>query len=471
MNVLTKMAVKTRRFSVVFKIALIAVLLLILLIPLAMIQGLVVERESRRADAEREILSGWGGRQIVAGPVLTVPYIEFELDSRGRRVEKVAYARFLPDTLAFDAAAEPQTRFRGIYDVTVYTAKIRASGSFRRPSFGGWKIASEDILWNDAFLSVELPDMRAIRSRVSLLWGSRASPFETASPTLGMFGGSDGYDSWSEAAPSGATPGEIRAPVPALAQAGAGEILPFSFECELQGGDSLSFLPLGGETTVSVTSPWKSPSFQGAYFPTTRSLGDKGFESTWKILSTTRVYPQRWQAGEISASTLAGSAFGVRLMAVVDSYQKVTRAAKYGILFILLPFLTLFLFEVFSGRKVHPLQYLFVGFAECIFYLLLLSLSEHVSFAVSYIAASAASTGLISLYTFAAMRGWRKSLLILPILATAYTFLYMVLRSEDYALLVGSLGLFLILAAVMILTRKIDWYGLRPKTRPEDGGQ
>jgi inner membrane protein len=184
------------------------------------------------------------------------------------------------------------------------------------------------------------------------------------------------------------------------------------------------------------------------------------------------VFPQRWRSGEIDPQTIRDAAFGVSFMTPVDSYQKVTRATKYGILFILLPFLMLFLFEVFSTRKIHPLQYLFVGFAECIFYLLLLSLCEHIPFFLSYAAAAAAAVALISYYTYAVTRRWKRSLLMLPILSTAYAFLYFILRSEDYALLVGSLALFLILSAAMVLTRKIDWYGVgQKKTEAGEAGE
>lgn len=485
MNSLDRIASRMGRFSVIFKVSFIAVLLLLLLIPLAMIQSLVGEREDRRNDAEREIFSSWGGEQTLAGPFLTVPYIEYSLDSKGKRLETVRYARFLPESLSFDVEAEPQTRFRGIYDATVYTAKVKAGGAFRRPGFGGWRISSEAVLWNAAFVSMELPDMRALQERVVLSWGSRKSAFETAATSIGVFGSeSPAAAAWlSESGEYAAAvrgqSGELRAPAPGLELHGAEDTIPFSFDLVLRGGGFLGFMPLGGETSVRLRSPWQSPSFTGSFLPATRSISDKGFEASWNILSIARIYPQRWLPGEIDAGSLKGSIFGVNLMNTVDSYMKVTRAAKYGILFLILPFLTLFLFEVYSGRKIHPLQYIFVGFAECIFYLLLLSLSEHISFWPAYLAASAASTGLITVYTCAIARGWKRGIAILPVLSAAYVFLALVLQSEDYALLVGSLGIFLILAAVMMLTRKLDWYrvGRRPDMpgtsagKEEDQGQ
>ncbi len=439
------------RSSIILKVVLISVLMLVLLIPLSMIQSIVHEREMRRSEAENSILADWGGGGTVAGPFLTVPYIEYSLDVKGKRVETVRYARFLPETLSFDAEASPEKRSRGIYDTTVYTAKIRVQGVFRRPGFGGWRISASDILWNAAFVSVELPDMRAVQERVLLSWGSRSTQFDTAAGSVGIF------------------QGELRAPVPGLDSLDFTTPVPFSFDLTLRGGGTLSFMPLGGETTARIRSSWPSPSFNGSFLPISRNIESDGFKASWRVLSLARAFPQRWLPEEVKSETIQQAAFGVFLMNPVDSYMKVTRALKYGILFLLLPFLTLFFFEVFAGKRIHPLQYLFVGFAECIFYLLLLSLCEHVPFWVSYLLAAAASAGLITVYTCAVVGEWKKGILILPVLAAAYGFLFMVLRSEDYALLVGSLGLFLILGAVMMMTRKIDWYGMgRPRPAAGD---
>ena len=215
---------------------------------------------------------------------------------------------------------------------------------------------------------------------------------------------------------------------------------------------------------MRVVSPWKSPTFEGSYLPGERTLSEQGFDASWKVISLARPFPQRWRAGEIDPGTVLGSEFGVSLMTPVDSYLKVSRALKYGILFLFLPFLTLFLFEVFSGRRIHPLQYLFVGLADCVFYLLLLSISEHAGFDLAYWLAAGASTAMITTYTCAVVKSARQGLLILPVLAAADAFLFVVLRSEDWALLIGSLGLFVILGGVMALTRRVDWYRVGQRT-------
>ena len=434
------------RFSSLIKAAFIGALVLVLLVPLFMIQALVGERQARRNEAEAEMFGSWGGEQTIGGPILTVPFIERIVDASGKKSESTAWAHFLPTELSIRGTVAPETRRRGMYEATLYTSRLALKGSFAAPDFSGWRVDPADILWGDAFLSVELPDMRALQDRVSLSWGSWTGEFRPGRGAAGLFSG------------------EIRAAVRGLSAARPGAVLPFSFDLGLRGGGSLSFLPLGDETTVRILSPWKSPTFQGSFLPAERTLSEQGFDAAWKVISLARPFPQRWRGGEIEPGVILSSGFGVSLMTPVDSYLKVSRALKYAILFLFLPFLTLFLFEVFSGRRIHPLQYLFVGMADCVFYLLLLSLSEHAGFDLAYWLAAAASTVLITAYTCAVVRSLRRGLLILPVLAAADAFLFVVLRSEDYALLIGALGLFLILGGVMALTRKVDWYrvGQRP---------
>jgi inner membrane protein len=441
------------RFSSLIKASIIGAIVLVLLIPLVMIRSLVGERQARRAEAEAEMFSSWGGEQTVGGPILTVPYILRGVDAAGKATESVALAHFLPSDLSIRGSVSPEKRRRGMYEATLYTGKLSVKGSFAAPDFSGWRVDLADILWTDAFLSVELPDMRALQDRVSLSWGTWTTEFRPGRGSAGLF------------------PGEIRAAVRGLAPARPGAVFPFSFELGLRGGGGLSFLPLGDQTSVRIISPWKSPTFQGSFLPGERTLSEQGFDASWKVISLARPFPQRWRGGEVEPFTILSSGFGVNLMTPVDSYLKVTRALKYGILFVFLPFLTLFLFEVFSARRIHPLQYLFVGLADCVFYLLLLSLSEHAGFDLAYWLAAGASTAMIAAYSCAVVTSVRQGLLILPVLAGADAFLFVVLRSEDSALLIGSLGLFLILGAVMALTRKVDWYtvGTRPAVQAAGG--
>jgi inner membrane protein len=305
-----------------------------------------------------------------------------------------------------------------------------------------------DILWGQASLSVELPDMRSLQERVPLMWGEGRLEFRSDKGGIGMY------------------PGEMRADLGGLAggwplrPSSVG--IPFSFDLSLHGGDSISFLPLGDETRARIRSAWPSPTFNGSYLPVRRILGPQGFDAEWRVISMTRAFPQRWTNDEVEPQALVGTGFGVSLMTPVDTYQKVTRALKYGLLFLLLPFCTLFLFEIFSRVRIHPLQYLLVGLADCVFYLLLLSLAEHVSFGIAYAIAAAACSGLVTLYA-AAVAGVRTGWVMLPVLGATYGFLAVVLSSEDSALLLGAVCLFVLLGTVMFLTRGVDWYKSEPK--------
>jgi inner membrane protein len=236
--------------------------------------------------------------------------------------------------------------------------------------------------------------------------------------------------------------------------------LPFQFELKLAGSRSLQFLPFGKKTNVSLHSNWQSPSFIGNYLPTRRDITPQGFSAHWEILHLARNYPQNWSDQEVTKEKYQESAFGAELLFPVDHYQEVTRSAKYGILFIALTFVTFFFFEIFSRLKVHPVQYLLVSFGLCLFYLLLLSLSEYLGFGVAYALAGAATVLLISGYSGTVLKTGRRAFAMGGILAGLYAYLYVLLQLTDFALLMGSIGLFGILTIIMFITRKVDWYSL-----------
>ncbi len=461
---------ESRNWSTVVKMILIGVLLLVLLIPLQMIRAVIEDRNMTRLEAEGEVIAKWGGEQIIAGPVVVVPYlkrVEVEDDKIEEHIEQVY---FLPDSLEITGTVDTDKRNRGIFEITVYTADLQIRGTFSEPDFDEWRIAEQDVFWEDAALVVEFPDMRGLQERVSLQWDSRTISFSAGQGEVGVFGG------------------EIRAPLDRdslqkrksrrdAAEAAATQTSHgFAFDLHLQGGRSLGFVPLGGETRVQLSSSWPSPSFDGAFLPGERNVGDEGFDAEWCILSLNRGYGQRWLRGQVESNAFLDSAFRVQLMIPVDTYLKSLRSVKYGILFVLLPFLVFFLFEVAGSRRIHPFQYLLVGLAVCLFYLLLVSVSEHLSFDWTYLLAGAATTALITFYSGAVLAAWRRAWIMALVLGAGYLFLYAVLKSEDYALLIGSLGLFVILAGVMVLTRRIDWYsagltGGRTKRKEGRNGQ
>ena len=441
------------RDSTGFKMLALGGLVILLLIPLGMVRSLISEREGRRAQAAGEVAATWGKSQLLGGPVLTVPYRQHATDDKGKEQVWISYARFLPARLKVDGRVIPERRNRGIFEAVVYRADLRWTGAFRRPSFAGWAIAPQDILWNSAYLSVGVPDLRGIRSSVGIDWEGRTLQFQPG-------GGEEGL--WSSG---------LRVPVPGLEAGKETDFFGFAFDLGINGSKALQFLPLGQQTMVDLHSTWPSPSFSGAFLPESRKVTGMGFDARWNLSWFGRSYPQRWLREEAEKlapqAALEGSAFGVELFLPVDAYQKTERSVKYGVLFLVLTFLTFFLYEVFSAVSLHPLQYFLVGSALCLFYLLLLSISEHVPFGISYLAAASATVLLIGGYSVAVLRGRLRALLMTLVLGVLYGYLFVLLQLEDYALLMGSLGLFAILALVMFLTRRIDWGS--PRRRKLEG--
>ncbi|HET6513187.1 MAG TPA: cell envelope integrity protein CreD [Candidatus Kapabacteria bacterium] len=428
------------RGSALLKLLLIAFLGLLLLIPANMIDGLVDERQQTRNNAEQEVSSKWGYAQTVGGPILTVPYVVNELDSKmqviGRRTQ---FAHFIPSKLSIDGNMRPQVLHRGIYDVVLYGSDLQFTGAFAKPDFRQLGIADQDIMWDHAFVSLGIPDMRGIKETIHLKWNDSTLAFQSGLLSR------DQFESGVSATLKG---GLIRADQ---------EQHSFSFKLALNGSKQLNFIPLGRETSVKIASSWSNPSFDGNFLPETREITDKGFTASWRILDLNRNFPQQWIG---NSQSVAGSEFGVQLLLPVDNYQQTTRSVKYAAMFIGLTFLTFFLVEILNRMRVHPIQYLLVGFAIVLFYLLLLSFSEQFAFGTSYLIGSAGVVGMITLYMGAVFRSKQITMLVFGILSLLYGYLYVLLQMQDYSLMLGSVGLFLILGLVMYLTRKINWYEL-----------
>jgi inner membrane protein len=257
-----------------------------------------------------------------------------------------------------------------------------------------------------------------------------------------------------------------------LAAAGVGTLIrpltptetnSFSFDLNLNGSEQISIIPVGESNTINIKSSWPSPSFNGAFLPKSRDVKKDGFSANWKILHLNRNYPQFWEGAQYKVSP---SAFGLQLILTADIYQKSTRLAKYSIMFLVFTFAAFFFSEIINKRRVHPIQYILIGLAILLFYTLVLSLSEHMHFNYAYILSAVAVTFMISGYAKAIVSNSKFALTILGILTILYSYLFMVLQLEDYALIMGSLGLLTILAIVMYMTRKINWYEI--ETEPQE---
>lgn len=427
--------------SALIKLLVVSLLVVILLIPLSLIGDLIYERESRRDSAIAEVNHVWGHAQLISGPVVTVPYRVMWKDEQDKIHTEIYKAHFLPDRFEVTGTIEPQTRSRGIFDVAVYRVNLSFKGTFPAIDFSDWKIAQEDIIWEEASFSMGLTDMRGIRDTLFLKWDQQDIEFKPGVTSTSLF--SNGL--------------HLRLPNLNQPQTHA-----FSFEVSLNGSQRLMFIPVGKKTTVSLNSTWTDPSFQGAFLPVQREITEKGFTAHWEVSHLGRSFPQNWTTQENpNSENLSNSAFGMSLLIPVDFYKKSQRSVKYGVLFILLTFMTFFLFEVFNPLRIHPMQYMMVGAALCLFYLLLISISEHLDFRIAYLVASVSNIGLITLYTRRALQSTRRAVILGLVLSGLYVYLYILLHLQDYSLIFGSIGLFLILSTVMYITRNVDWYNIQ----------
>lgn len=428
---------KSGGYSALIKIVVLGVLALVLLIPLVMVSGIAGERRYRRDAAVSEVVNSWGGEQIITAPILAVPVIITRVDDEDRVVRTERRLRITAETLETTVGADTEIRFRGIYRVPLYSARVQMSGSFSIPAESELDIPTGGVIdWEHARVLIAVGGIMGLSERPRLTWNGAEHQF------IGSVEQFAGIGSTLETGVEPVAPGAHVA---------------FDASLVLRGGNSLRMIPVAATSTTDVISDWGSPSFTGSMLPSERSLTDEGFTATWTTAALGLGFPSNWLVGELAEARLYEAAFGVDFYQPVDGYQKTNRSVKYGILFIILPFIAFFLFEVFSRERIHPVQYLLVGAAKVVFYLLLLSLSEHVSFLAAYLVGAAATTFIVTIYSISIVRamGW----VMLPVLLAEYAVLYATLSSEDYALLIGALVLFGVLAGAMIATRKVDWYG------------
>ena len=405
-----------------------------------MVERLIQEREGRQVEAHEEVSGKWGGMQTLSGPVLALPFREIVRDTNGLVVNSQhKYAYFLPEQLSITGDIVPEKRHRGIFEVVLYSGALRLEGTFEPLAIEKTIPSGAQIQWDKAVLAVGLPDLRGLKDQVLLHWGDKTFVSAPGIPVPGIQ--ASGIHVPLDLTPvSGQTDSAHR----------------FRLDMTVKGSSSLFFAPLGKVTTVELASIWPDPSFTGAFLPDEKAIRSDGFNASWKVLNLNRNYPQQWTSDR--EVRFQESTFGVSFLLPVDNYQKATRSVKYAILFIGLTFLCVFFIEMRHSQRVHPFQYALIGLALVIFYTLLVSISEHTSFNSAYLIAAVMTIVLTGLYARALFESPRMGLLVGGTLATLYGFLFVTLQLQDYALLIGSLGLFCILAIVMYFSRRINWY-------------
>jgi inner membrane protein len=428
--------------SVSGKVIFIAILILLLLIPMGMIKSVINERSQSMLAAQINIAEAWGSAQTVGAPILVVP---FRYSAMRNGVSFTARDEFyvLPSEVRYAGTVTTAIRYRGIFEVPVYTANLNITGVLPAPEIDSDEEDFE-IEWDRVQVSLPISDTRSIRQSIELTLGDASANFEPGGARVAGFGQ------------------QLSVSYAALGLESLETDQVFSFDLELAGTGELDFLPLGETTDVEINSTWPSPSFSGAYLPESRNISDEGFSATWHVLDLGRGYPASWYRSNYAPDNVGVTAFGVDLILPIGIYDASTRAAKYAILFIGLTFLIFFLFELFEELRLHPLQYLLLGLANCIFFLLLLAISEHAPFSLAYLMSATASTVLIGGYSAAVLGTRGRTAPVIVALTTLYLYMYVTLRAETYALLSGALVLFAVLAFFMYATRHVDWYALEP---------
>jgi len=436
-----KIPVNVSSRSASVKVAVIGFLTLVLLIPLGMIKGIIVDRQGNASIAMLDIRSSWGGDQTVVGPILALPYkVEMQtVYGSPYSEDKVAY--LLAEQLSIKVDVRAEERYRGLHKVPVFSADIGVTGEFGLGELSTLGITSEHVDWSGTKIFLGVSDPKAI-SKVPVISANNTSANFTTS--------GEGIDG-----------------VPSHLSADLGQVLEstlsesdfaFDISVALNGSGSLQFLPLAENAEVKMSANWPSPSFSGRRLPATREIRDDGFDAAWHASSLGRKLPAAWVGDQAVRVDTVEDAFGAKFIQPIGLYQLVLRATKYGVLFVGLTFVSYFLMEIVGSLMLHPLQYLLVGFANTLFYMLLLSLAEHVGFDIAYGISAAASVALISGYSASILLRRSRAALMAAVLTALYAFLYLTLKAESFALLAGSIGLWIVLAAVMYLTRGINWY-------------
>lgn len=424
----------TDKEKLLVKSVIIFVLVFVLWLPTNIILNMVRERAARQKEATADISSKWAGKQSVTGPFLIVPYKESALDEKGNKISIEHTAYFTPDKLSIQSTVTPEKRHRGIYEVAVYRGDITLSGKFESLKWRQLNVAAEDIEWEKAHLVFKVQDnVKGINEDLRINWGDSSLLLNPQPAGLSSF------------------PEAFAAAVP-LQLTEAEQEHTFFMKLSLNGSEQLVIDAIGRENNIQMKSNWGTPGFTGVKLPDTRSVSDSGFVASWKYLN--RTIPAVWRD---SRPDLSSSSLGADFLIPVDSYDKTERSVKYALLCIFLTFAAFFLVETIYKRPLHYIQYGLAGAALVLFYTLLLSISEYTGYNPAYLIAGLATIGLITWYVGSIMKSSKLAVFISFVLTVVYTYIFTIIQLEDYALLMGSVGLFAALGIIMFFSRKLQW--------------
>ena len=430
--------------SVTVKLIFIGMLVLVLLIPSSLINNLITERAGRQDEVVNEIAYNFAGNQVIKGPVLVIPYnVQVnEVGNDGKIVTKQGIQNLYvsPNALSIKADEHSDIRHRGIFEAVVYKTTVKVTGNFTKADLAALGLNANQLLLDKAKLTFGISDLKGLKTNPVVKAGSIIATATPAFNNQALF--ANGLQVNLDLSKENL------------------DNLPFSYSLDLTGTDELSFLQLGKTTDVELKGDWASPSFDGRFLPDNSDINDKGFKAHWRMLYYNGVFPQQWSGADSllnNEKRQENAIFGVKLRLPVDEYQKTTRTSKYAILIVLLTFISLFLTELIRKQKIHSFNYILIGAAMIVYYILLLSFSEQIGFMWAYVVASAATVGLVTTFIASLLKNKKAAGLFAVILSVFYTFIFVIIQLEDLALLIGSIALFIIIAVLMYFSRKINW--------------
>ena len=422
------------RFSKTIKVVIIGLLILLLMIPMFMIENLISERGRTQEEAIDEVSEKWSLAQTITGPYLNLQY-PVVTENNGEKKVSIKDLILFPDELMVNGQLKTEILKRSIYEVNVYQSELTLKGSFSSEELKKSRIDMDQLQFDRAAICLNLTDMRGISEQISITLGDSVYIFEPGMDNRGI--ANTGVHAIAN-----------------LWELKLNKKLPYEIKIKLKGSQSLNFIPLGKTTRVDLKANWNTPSFTGNYLPNNRNITEKEFSAQWQVLNLNRNYSQVMVDFNTSnIKDIESSSFGVNFKIPVEQYS-----AKYAILIILLTFGVIFFTEIMNNTRIHALQYLLVGLALCLFYSLLLSFSEHVGFNPAYLLSSALTIILVGGYMFGITKKKKPSLIMSGLLTILYIYIFVLIQLETFALLAGSLGLFIILAIVMYFSKKIDWF-------------
>ena len=427
------------RFSKSIKVVVIAFLVLLLLIPMVMIENMITERGQTQANAIDEVSQKWSLAQTITGPYINLQY-SIAQDDNGKKKAVAGDVILFADDLSVDGQLQTEILQRGIYKVNVYQSELLLKGFFSPEELKKSNVDMEALEYDKAAVCLNLTDMRGLSEQVSITLNDSVYVFEP-----GMDG--RGIENMGVHA------------IINLSALKENKKLPYEMRIKLKGSQAIYFTPLGKTTQVKLKANWGTPSFDGNFLPEKRDITEKDFSAQWQVLNLNRNYSQVLvNSKSANIRDIEDSNFGVNLKIPVEQYQQSLRSAKYAILIILLTFTVIFFTEIMEKTRIHALQYLLVGLALCLFYSLLLSMSEHIGFSPAYGVASLLTIALVGGYMQGIIKKKKTALIMVGLLGILYIYIFILIQLETFALLAGSLGLFVILALVMYFSKKIDWF-------------